>query len=135
MSSPHEGQANPPNPSLDPEYVPQSQPLSGTLPESGGNAKRRFKDNKGNLPTHRATVAIHHSRPRQKTDATIAETGWYRLNNGALHGPMRHSTHSHTAPSPSPSRMYRYAGCPRRTGAIPCRLASRQVIRPLPLSS
>ena len=70
----------------------------------------------------------------QKADATSADSGWYRLNTGALHGFIA-SHHSHTTPSPSPSRMYRYAGCPRRTGAIPCRLASLHVIRPLPLSS
>ena len=43
--------------------------------------------------------------------------------------------YSHTTPSPSPSRMYRYAGCERGTGAIPCRRASAQVMLPLPLSS
>ena len=32
--------------------------------------------------------------------------------------------YSHTTPSPSASRMYRYAGCERGTGAIPCRRAS-----------
>ena len=31
--------------------------------------------------------------------------------------------------------MYRYAGCERETGAIPCRRASAQVILPFPLSS
>lgn len=85
------------------------------------------------LPSWQGTVAIHHSRPRQKAEETIAGTGWYWLKNGALHGALRHITYSHTTPSPSPSRMYRYAGCPRRTGAIPCRLASLHVIRPLPL--
>ena len=43
--------------------------------------------------------------------------------------------YSHTTPSPSPSRMYRYAGCDRRTGAIPCRRASLHQIRPSRLSS
>ena len=43
--------------------------------------------------------------------------------------------YSHTTPSPSPSRMYRYAGCDLGTGAIPCRRASAQVIFPFPLSS
>ena len=43
--------------------------------------------------------------------------------------------YSQTTPSPSPSRMYRYAGCDRCTGAIPCRRASLHVILPLRLSS
>ena len=33
------------------------------------------------------------------------------------------TSHLHTTPSPSPSRMYRYAGCDRGTGAIPRLLA------------
>ena len=43
--------------------------------------------------------------------------------------------YSQTNPSPSPSRMKRYAGCPLGTGAMPCLFASVQVIRPLRLSS
>ena len=47
----------------------------------------------------------------------------------------RRRGYSQTTPSPSPSRMYRYAGCERCTGAIPCPLASAQVMLPFPLSS
>ena len=43
--------------------------------------------------------------------------------------------YSHTMPSPSASLMYRYAGCERGTGAMPCRRASLQVILPFRLSS
>ena len=43
--------------------------------------------------------------------------------------------YSHTTPSPSPSRMNRYAGCPFGTGAMPCLRASAQAILPFPLSS
>ena len=43
--------------------------------------------------------------------------------------------HSHTTPSLSASFMYSYAGCPRRTGAIPWLRASAQEMRPFPLSS
>jgi hypothetical protein len=49
----------------------------------------------------------------------------------ALSSPL----YSHTMPSPSASFIYWYAGCPRRTGAMPWARASSQVIRPLPLSS
>ena len=43
--------------------------------------------------------------------------------------------YSHTTPSASASRMKRYAGCERATGAIPCRRASLQVMLPFRLSS
>ena len=49
--------------------------------------------------------------------------------------PASRGAHSHTTPSPSPSRMYRYAGCDRWTGAIACRRASLHVILPFRLSS
>ena len=52
---------------------------------------------------------------------------------GRKHG--EGTRHSQTTPSPSPSRMYRYAGCERETGAIPCPRASLQVILPFRLSS
>ena len=45
------------------------------------------------------------------------------------------AAYSQTIPSPSRSCMKGYAGWPRRTGAMPWRRASLQVIRPLRLSS
>lgn len=39
------------------------------------------------------------------------------INRPSPPGKLRR--YSQTAPSPSPSRMYRYAGCDRGTGAIP----------------
>ena len=51
------------------------------------------------------------------------------------HSYSQTTPYSHTTPSLSASRMYGYAGCDRGTGAIPCRLASLQVILPLALSS
>ena len=45
------------------------------------------------------------------------------------------SLYSQTTPSPSPSSMNGYAGCPRLTGAIPCARASAHEIRPFLLVS
>ena len=45
--------------------------------------------------------------------------------------PHPNRAHSHT----TPSRMIRYVGCSRLTGAMPCSRASRHVIRPFPFVS
>ena len=58
-----------------------------------------------------------------------------RVRRAVEHRPIEPIAYSHTTPSPSPSRMYRYAGCDRCTGAIPCRRASLHVILPFRLSS
>ena len=76
----------------------------------------------------RHRFARSHASTRSRTRRDRGIEGTDRQGN-------REQDYSHTAPSPSPPLMYRYAGCERGTGAIPCRLASAQVILPFRLSS
>ncbi len=57
-----------------------------------------------------------------KATITYAHDGSETTSGSFTYGAApaaRHMAHSHTTPSPSASFMYSYAGCPRRTGAMP----------------